>query len=188
MESIAITTGWKCFWWYNFSKEISKVSKVRCFGNLHGVLPKFCFREKRRHKFQQWRKMYCLDIFQMNHFGFFCCCCWELVFFNTKVTKGKTVLKGCDFSKVTYFDWTAIFWCVWKTGSEIFHCREIQSFQPLHFLSFTCIASGRVKNGKIQVKYVPLNVFLHKVIFLCLQAFTAKIFCKTTWSGPYNVQ
>lgn len=33
---------------------------------------KFSFRGKRRQKFQQWRKMYCLDIFQMNHFWFFC--------------------------------------------------------------------------------------------------------------------
>lgn len=149
---------------------------------------KILFQRKTKTQVPAMKKNVLLGYLPNESFWIFCCCCWELVFFNTKVTKGKTVLKGCDFSKVTYFDWTAIFWCVWKTGSEIFHCREIQSFQPLHFLSFTCIASGRVKNGKIQVKCVPLNVFLHKVIFLCLQAFTAKIFCKTTWSGPYNVQ
>lgn len=46
-------------------------SVLRCFENLHGVLPKFCFREKWRQKFHEWRKMYCLDLFQMHQFRVF---------------------------------------------------------------------------------------------------------------------
>lgn len=63
-ESNANTTG---FDGVSFSKENSSVLS-KMLWKLNGVLPKFCFREKWRQKFHEWRKMYCLDLFQMNQF------------------------------------------------------------------------------------------------------------------------
>lgn len=122
-ESNANTTG---FDGVSFSKENSSVLS-KMLWKLNGVLPKFCFREKWRQKFHEWRKMYCLDLFQMNQFRdlfFFLMHC-KCVFFNAKAWRGEMVVKGWDFCAVTYLYWSATFWYGQKMGTEIFHSIEI---------------------------------------------------------------
>jgi len=164
IESTAITTGWKYFWSNNFSKKNSRVSKVRCFANLHGVLPKFCFREKWRQKFQQWRKIYCLVIFQMNYFRFF--------FMLQACAFQHTSIKSKNCNKRMWFfqsDILRLISCILMSvedGIWNFSLQRNLKLAPLKLSFLTCIASGRQQNSKIQVKCLPLKFFLHKAIFL----------------------